>query len=127
MQCLCSLALALLFTNHKLWDQSYCYTNILLKHDILLCSGGINVADYENKAETFPFNSSLPVSAVMSAKAISEQTGKEFLYRYICTSAPVQNKFRHANVTAETDFERLAQEHPWLLSEVRLRTKTSFL
>ncbi|XP_070703655.1 ATP-citrate synthase [Pempheris klunzingeri] len=53
----------------------------------------------------------------MSAKAISEQTGKEFLYKHICTSAAVQNRFRYANVTAETDFARLAQEHPWLLTE----------
>lgn len=56
---------------------------------------------------------------VMSAKAISEQTGKEFLYKYICTSAAVQNRFRYARVTAETDFDRLAKEHPWLLTEVR--------
>lgn len=56
----------------------------------------------------------------MSAKAISEQTGKEFLYKHICTSAAVQNRFRYANVTAETDFDRLAQDHPWLLTEVRL-------
>ncbi|KAA8585360.1 hypothetical protein FQN60_004054 [Etheostoma spectabile] len=34
---------------------------------------------------------------VMSAKAISEQTGKEFLYKHICTSAAVQNRFRYAN------------------------------
>lgn len=54
----------------------------------------------------------------MSAKAISEQTGKEFLYKYICTSAAVQNRFRYARVTAETDFDRLAKEHPWLLTEV---------
>uniref|UniRef100_A0A3B4YHD0 ATP-citrate synthase n=1 Tax=Seriola lalandi dorsalis TaxID=1841481 RepID=A0A3B4YHD0_SERLL len=53
----------------------------------------------------------------MSAKAISEQTGKEFLYKHICTSAAVQNRFRYANVTAETDFDRLVQEHPWLLTE----------
>ncbi|XP_051797163.1 ATP-citrate synthase isoform X1 [Acanthochromis polyacanthus] len=53
----------------------------------------------------------------MSAKAISEQTGKEFLYKHICTSAAVQNRFRYANVTPETDFTRLAQEHPWLLTE----------
>ncbi|XP_014048335.2 ATP-citrate synthase isoform X2 [Salmo salar] len=53
----------------------------------------------------------------MSAKAISEQTGKEFLYKYICTSAAVQNRFRYANVTTETDFDRLAQDHPWLLTE----------
>lgn len=55
----------------------------------------------------------------MSAKAISEQTGKEFLYKYICTSAAVQNRFRYASVTAETDWDRLAQEHPWLLTEVK--------
>lgn len=61
-------------------------------------------------------------SAAMSAKAISEQTGKEFLYKYICTSAAVQNRFRYASVTAETDWDRLAQEHPWLLTEVRLDT-----
>uniref|UniRef100_A0AAQ4QE34 ATP-citrate synthase n=1 Tax=Gasterosteus aculeatus aculeatus TaxID=481459 RepID=A0AAQ4QE34_GASAC len=53
----------------------------------------------------------------MSAKAISEQTGKEFLYKHICTSAAVQNRFRYANVTAETDLDRLAKEHPWLLTE----------
>lgn len=53
----------------------------------------------------------------MSAKAISEQTGKEFLYKYICTSAAIQNRFRYANVTPETNFDRLAQEHPWLLTE----------
>uniref|UniRef100_A0A665TQ72 ATP-citrate synthase n=1 Tax=Echeneis naucrates TaxID=173247 RepID=A0A665TQ72_ECHNA len=33
----------------------------------------------------------------MSAKAISEQTGKEFLYKYICTSAAVQNRFCYAS------------------------------
>lgn len=54
----------------------------------------------------------------MSAKAISEQTGKEFLYKYICTSAAVQNRFRYARVTAETDFDQLVKEHPWLLTEV---------
>ncbi|XP_036428027.1 ATP-citrate synthase isoform X2 [Colossoma macropomum] len=53
----------------------------------------------------------------MSAKAISEQTGKEFLYKYICTTAAVQNRFRYATVTSETDWERLTQDHPWLLTE----------
>lgn len=57
--------------------------------------------------------------AAMSAKAISEQTGKEFLYKHICTSAAVQNRFRYASVTAGTDWGRLTQEHPWLLTEVR--------
>ncbi|MEQ2178336.1 hypothetical protein GOODEAATRI_012947 [Goodea atripinnis] len=56
----------------------------------------------------------------MSAKAISEQTGKEFLYKYICSSAAVQNRFRYANITPETDWDRLTQDHPWLLTEVSL-------
>ena len=56
----------------------------------------------------------------MSAKAISEQTGKEFLYKHICTSAAVQNRFRYARVTMETDWDRLVQDHPWLLTEVGL-------
>lgn len=64
-----------------------------------------------------------PLRSVMSAKAISEQTGKEFLYKYISTSATVQNRFRYVNVTAETDFDRLPQQHPWLLTEVREEEK----
>ncbi|MEE6512727.1 hypothetical protein FKM82_019916 [Ascaphus truei] len=53
----------------------------------------------------------------MSAKAISEQSGKEFLYKYICTAAAVQNRFKYAHVTYDTDWARLVQEHPWLLTE----------
>ncbi|XP_068119208.1 ATP-citrate synthase isoform X2 [Hyperolius riggenbachi] len=53
----------------------------------------------------------------MSAKAISEQTGKEFLYKYICTTASIQNRFRYAQVTHDTDWDRLVQDHPWLLTE----------
>ncbi|XP_060795289.1 ATP-citrate synthase isoform X2 [Neoarius graeffei] len=53
----------------------------------------------------------------MSAKAISEQTGKEFLYKHICTTAAVQNRFLYATVTAETDWERLAQDYPWLCTQ----------
>uniref|UniRef100_A0A3B4GE71 ATP-citrate synthase n=1 Tax=Pundamilia nyererei TaxID=303518 RepID=A0A3B4GE71_9CICH len=53
----------------------------------------------------------------MSAKAISEQTGKELLYKNICTSAAVQNRFHYASVTAETDWARLTQDHSWLLTE----------
>lgn len=59
-------------------------------------------------------------SAAMSAKAISEQTGKEFLYKHISASAGVQNRFRYANVTPETDWDCLTREHPWLLTEVSL-------
>nr|XP_033774207.1 ATP-citrate synthase [Geotrypetes seraphini]XP_033774208.1 ATP-citrate synthase [Geotrypetes seraphini] len=53
----------------------------------------------------------------MSAKAISEQTGKEFLYKFICTTAAVQNRFKYARVTYDTDWDYLVQEHPWLLTE----------
>lgn len=60
------------------------------------------------------------VLAVMSAKAISEQTGKEFLYKYICTTAAVQNRFCCATVTADTVWDRLTQDHPWLLTEVSI-------
>lgn len=56
----------------------------------------------------------------MSAKAITEQTGKEFLYKYICTTAAVQNRFCCATVTADTDWARLTQDHPWLLTEVSI-------
>ncbi|XP_063156657.1 ATP-citrate synthase isoform X1 [Candoia aspera] len=53
----------------------------------------------------------------MSAKAISEQTGKEFLYKYICTSSAIQNRFKYARVTPDSDWDRLIQDHPWLLTE----------
>ncbi|XP_067825442.1 ATP-citrate synthase isoform X3 [Heptranchias perlo] len=53
----------------------------------------------------------------MSAKAISEQTGKEFLYKFICTKAAIQNKFKYARVRPETDWDLLIQEHPWLQTE----------
>ncbi|KAF2979066.1 hypothetical protein EK904_012394 [Melospiza melodia maxima] len=59
----------------------------------------------------------LSEGAAMSAKAISEQTGKEFLYKYICTSSAIQNRFKYARVTPATDWARLTQDHPWLLSE----------
>ncbi|XP_039214783.1 ATP-citrate synthase isoform X2 [Crotalus tigris] len=53
----------------------------------------------------------------MSAKAISEQTGKEFLYKYICTSSAIQNRFKYARVTPDSDWDQLIQDHPWLLTE----------
>ncbi|XP_036123915.1 ATP-citrate synthase isoform X4 [Molossus molossus] len=56
-------------------------------------------------------------SAAMSAKAISEQTGKELLYKYICTTSAIQNRFKYARVTPDTDWARLLQDHPWLLSQ----------
>lgn len=63
-------------------------------------------------------------TAAMSAKAISEQTAKELLFKSICPSTAVQNRFRYAGVTAETDWARLTQEHPWLLTEVRKYLKS---
>lgn len=53
----------------------------------------------------------------MSAKAISELTGKEFLYKFISTKATVQNKFKNATVRPETDWGLLVQQHPWLQTE----------
>ncbi|KAJ8786891.1 hypothetical protein J1605_023323 [Eschrichtius robustus] len=53
----------------------------------------------------------------MSAKAISEQTGKELLYKYICTTSAIQNRFKYARVTPDTDWAHLLQDHPWLLSQ----------
>lgn len=56
----------------------------------------------------------------MSAKAISEQTGKELLYKFICTTSAIQNRFKYARVTPDTDWARLLQDHPWLLTQVSL-------
>ncbi|XP_074080018.1 ATP-citrate synthase isoform X2 [Macrotis lagotis] len=53
----------------------------------------------------------------MSAKAISEQTGKELLYKYICTTSAIQNRFKYARVTPDTDWSHLLQDHPWLLNQ----------
>ncbi|KAM7045341.1 LOW QUALITY PROTEIN: ATP-citrate synthase-like [Molossus nigricans] len=53
----------------------------------------------------------------MSAKAISEQMGKELLYKYICTTSAIQNRFKYARITPDTDWARLLQDHPWLLSQ----------
>eukprot|EP00062_Callorhinchus_milii_P018629 gi/632972298/ref/XP_007902588.1/ PREDICTED: ATP-citrate synthase isoform X2 [Callorhinchus milii] len=53
----------------------------------------------------------------MSAKAISEQTAKEFLYKFINTKTGVQNKFKYATVRLDTDWDQLVQENPWLQTE----------
>lgn len=49
----------------------------------------------------------------MSAKAISEAKGKELLNKFL--SGAVRNRF--ANVTVDTNFDALQEEHPWLSSE----------
>lgn len=52
----------------------------------------------------------------MSAKAIREATGKDLLNRHLsCTSAV---RCRFACVTENTDWRELANEHPWLKTQV---------
>jgi len=52
----------------------------------------------------------------MSAKAIREADGKHLLNKFLIPGAAVKSNV--AVVTADTDWTSLAQEHPWLLSEV---------
>ena len=54
----------------------------------------------------------------MSAKAIREATGKDFLNNEL--PAGVAAKARFASVSAHTDWDTLAAAHPWLNSEVCL-------
>ncbi|XP_009304814.1 ATP-citrate synthase isoform X3 [Danio rerio] len=53
----------------------------------------------------------------MSVKAISERTGKELLYKYICTTAVVRNRFSCVTVTTDTNWDCITVDHPWLLTE----------
>ena len=52
----------------------------------------------------------------MSAKAIREAAGKDLLNKFLTPGVAVKSNF--AVVTADTDWTSLAQEHPWLSSEV---------
>jgi len=52
----------------------------------------------------------------MSAKAIREASGKHLLNKFLPAGAAVKSNV--AVVTADTDWTSLAQDHPWLLSEV---------
>ena len=54
----------------------------------------------------------------MSAKAIQEATGKRLLNSVLGTSAA---PCRFAPITESTNWDTLATEHPWLLTEVRIR------
>ncbi|CAH1788725.1 unnamed protein product [Owenia fusiformis] len=51
----------------------------------------------------------------MSAKAIYEATGKRYLNEFLGEAGNVSS--RCAVVNSDTDFENLAREHPWLLTE----------
>lgn len=51
----------------------------------------------------------------MSAKAIRECTGKDIINRHLASCGASRCKF--ATVTSESDWSRLEQDHPWLLTE----------
>ena len=52
----------------------------------------------------------------MSAKAIREAVGKVLLGKYMESGVAVSAQC--ASVTAETNWNTLAQEHPWLTTQV---------
>lgn len=52
----------------------------------------------------------------MSAKAIAEACGKDLLNRYVQGTAQIQARF--ASVTETTNLKDLANQHPWLKTEV---------
>lgn len=53
----------------------------------------------------------------MSAKAISEATGKDIINRNLLPNTAAA-KCRYASVNEETKFEDLVVENPWLKNEV---------
>lgn len=60
----------------------------------------------------------------MSAKAISEATGKDILNRHLGAN---NANCRFATVNQDTDFGILATQHPWLLNTVRLISYTIWI
>jgi len=57
----------------------------------------------------------------MSAKAITEATGKDILNRHLNQHGAGAATCRFATVNAETDFSKLSIDHPWLLTTVSAR------
>lgn len=55
----------------------------------------------------------------MSAKAITEATGKDILNRHLNAYGAGVETCRFATVNVKTDWSQLAVEHPWLLNTVR--------
>lgn len=51
----------------------------------------------------------------MSAKAVYEATGKDLLNRFLCCSTVPKNQF--AVIHENTDWQKVIDEHPWLLRE----------
>ena len=57
----------------------------------------------------------------MSAKAINEATGKNLLNN--CLSGAAHVNCRFASVDQSTNYDKLAQQNPWLLTEVSERDR----
>lgn len=55
----------------------------------------------------------------MSAKAITEATGKDILNRHLNDNGAGVQTCRFATVNMKTDWSKLAAEQPWLLNTVR--------
>ena len=68
--------------------------------------------------------------AAMSAKAISEASGKALLVRHLSIPGNVLVKPQYAVVNEETKLDRLVEEHPWLQTEasevVKMREEEKF-
>lgn len=54
----------------------------------------------------------------MSAKAITEFTGKTLLSKHLHSCSNLQNRFKFLEVDANTDFSSLLEKHPWISNEV---------
>lgn len=54
----------------------------------------------------------------MSAKAITEVSGKDILNRHLNTHGAGAATCRFATVNSTTDWSKLAVDHPWLLTTV---------
>lgn len=60
---------------------------------------------------------SLPNPINMSAKAISEATGKSLLVKHLSIPSNVLVKPKYVSINEQTDLHRLPEEHPWLSTE----------
>lgn len=60
----------------------------------------------------------------MSAKAITEATGKDILNRHLNQHGAGAANCRFATVNAETDWSKLSADQPWLLTTVSTNPKS---
>lgn len=63
----------------------------------------------------------------MSAKAISEATGKDILNRFLNDNGAGVQTCRFATVNMKTDWSQLAAQQPWLLNTVSFCNKLFML